>query len=85
MTRQEAIKNLGYLTTCGEQHSTVAIIYADLVALKMAIDSLKNDYDRGYKDGEHDGYFSTLISDGREKSHYGLRLKEEFDGKIGSD
>ena len=85
MERQDAIKNLEALSMCGEHHNSIALGNTDREALKMAIDSLKNDYDRGYKDGEHDGYFSTLISDGREKSHYGLRLKEEFDGKIGSD
>ena len=47
-----------------ESYEVLPSPYSDIEAI----------YNAGYKDGEHDGYYSTLIADGREPEHYGKRL-----------
>ena len=42
-------------------------------------------YNKGYKDGEHDGYYSTLIEDGREEKHYNPPKELEDIRKIESE
>lgn len=45
--------------------------------------TLRYIYDAGYRDGEHDGYNSTIIENGVEESHYGKSL--EFDMMTNGD
>ena len=42
-------------------------------------------YNAGYRDGEHDGYFSSSIEDGIEEKYYGKSFPDNYDPKYELD
>ena len=69
MTTDEASKEIAKIL----KHLPLNISRKELEALAMgqiALEDWSAQYERGYVDGEHDGYFSTSIEEGEEEKKY---------------